>query len=259
MLSLCVSLQLKSIRKLLDFDFQWILPATIIFKAWSEGDIQRQSREKFSFRSLPCLARAIICIALDVFGCGLLGSASCADAGLDGEVATAAAGTARIRRQKGQDEWDPNQVSTQATWKPWPHCGRTRTWSPSANSARQMGQTESFPLPPGAEEESKECVGRERRAFFSRPVSVGRKTEAAAAREGRSQAQRATTARPRTQMRPQRSAARKTMRSESTERGSCGPAAWRLSEDWRNLDREGNIIPERVASERTELRGSPKF
>ena len=44
-------------------------------------------------------------------------------------------------RHVGQESWETSHVSTQRTWKPWPQRGSTRTFSPSANSPRQMAQT----------------------------------------------------------------------------------------------------------------------
>lgn len=56
-------------------------------------------------------------------------------------------------RQLGQEEWETSHVSIQDMWKLWLHGGRTRTFSPSANSPRQMAHSVvaiSTPLDPYA-------------------------------------------------------------------------------------------------------------
>ena len=71
-------------------------------------------------------------------------------------------------------------------------------------------------------------MGRERRVFFFNPLLAteggGRGTGGAGVWDDkrRSQAQRATAIRPRTQIRAQRSAASMTMKSGSTVAGGCG-------------------------------------
>ncbi|RCV17245.1 hypothetical protein SETIT_3G204600v2 [Setaria italica] len=47
------------------------------------------------------------------------------------------------RRHVGHEPRDRSQASTQGTWNPCPHRGSTRTFSPSANSPRQMAHTSS--------------------------------------------------------------------------------------------------------------------
>ena len=71
-------------------------------------------------------------------------------------------------------------------------------------------------------------MGKERRVFFFNPLLAteggGRGAGGAGVWDDkrRSQAQRATATRPRTQIRAQRSAASMTMKSGSTEAGGCG-------------------------------------
>nr|CAB3461180.1 unnamed protein product [Digitaria exilis] len=52
------------------------------------------------------------------------------------------------QRHVGHEPRDSSQASTHGTWNPCPHRGSTRTFSPSANSPRQMAHTSSSPLPP---------------------------------------------------------------------------------------------------------------
>ncbi|PON90504.1 hypothetical protein TorRG33x02_137890 [Trema orientale] len=115
----------------------------------------------------------------------------------------------------------------QATWKAWPHCGSSRISSPTANSARQMAQSVNLEANSGV----KLSFGRERRIFFFSPLLGGGGggrleplAEELPAERRRSQAHRATATRPSTQIRAQRSAARITTKSESTE-GSGDDAA----------------------------------
>lgn len=143
--------------------------------------------------------------------------------------------TTRIWRHEGQDERDPSHVSMQFTWNPWPHWGKTRISSPVVNSVRQMAQSENLV----AESSERVCLGRERRIFFFKPllaaagsgggvwVEVAGRVVAEEEVNRRSQAQRATAMRPRTQIRAQRSAASITTKSESTVAGGAGggPAA----------------------------------
>lgn len=116
-------------------------------------------------------------------------------------------------------------MSMQTTWKPWPHCGSTRISSPAANSVRQIAQSENLAEKSG----EKVALGRALRIFFLRPLlagGVGRDEAegvgAKAPERRRSQAQRATAMRPRTQIRAHRRAARITTKSESTVAASSG-------------------------------------
>lgn len=111
---------------------------------------------------------------------------------------SAAGGPARIWRQEGQEEWDRSQVSMHATWKAWPHCGRTRISSPAASSARQMAQSEKPASEPGA----RVSFGSDRRTFFLRPLlALG--WDGFGGERRRSQAQRATATRPSKHIRAQ--------------------------------------------------------
>uniref|UniRef100_J3LIR9 Uncharacterized protein n=1 Tax=Oryza brachyantha TaxID=4533 RepID=J3LIR9_ORYBR len=113
----------------------------------------------------------------------------------------------------------------QATWKPWPQCGSTRSSSPAPNSARQMAHSAVCCCLPAA----KDTVGIASMAFFFRPLGAGMEAGGAALLlgrrgrgRGRRQAQRATRARPATQMRAQRREARMTTMSESMEMAAGG-------------------------------------
>jgi hypothetical protein len=138
----------------------------------------------------------------------------------------AASPTTRTRRHEGQEEWAASQVSMQATWKAWPHCGSTRTSSRGANSDRQMahsGRTSAAPSPSpaparAATASSYARLGSALSAFFLSPLL-------AAAGAARERAHRATEASPTTQMSAHRSAARMTTTSESTASGLGGSAA----------------------------------
>ena len=140
-----------------------------------------------------------------------------------------------VARQEGQLAWAVSQVSMQAPWKPWAQRGSTRSWSPSANAARQMAHSlsSSLVLPFSLfREEETETVGSASMAAFSSPLGgwaddlppellppplATSDTEAPPLR----QAHRATSARPATQMRAQRRDARMTTVSESTEMACC--------------------------------------
>lgn len=140
-------------------------------------------------------------------------------------------------------------MSTHSEWKPWPHCGKTRSTSPSANSARQMAQSSST-TPPAVEvaAQLKENVGSTRTAFFLRPLlggaGKGARADETAARW--SHAQRAKRARPTTHMRVQRRTVRMMATSESKGRGFGASAA----DDRRNL--AGERIPSSIEIESRE-------
>lgn len=73
-------------------------------------------------------------------------------------------------RQVGHDECDMSHVSMHLTWKPWLHLGRTRTFSPSMNSPRQMGQSVAGMLASAPYT----TTGIWRRVRFFRPVAARR-------------------------------------------------------------------------------------
>ncbi|PWZ18318.1 hypothetical protein Zm00014a_007179 [Zea mays] len=62
-------------------------------------------------------------------------------------AALAVAGLASMtgRRHVGHEPRDSSQASTHGTWNAWPHRGSTRTFSPPANSPRQMAHTSPLP------------------------------------------------------------------------------------------------------------------
>lgn len=69
-------------------------------------------------------------------------------------------------RQVGHDERDTNHLSMHLTWNPWLHLGSTLTFSPSANSPRQIGHSVAgIPSP-----DRYTATGIWRNALFFRPV-----------------------------------------------------------------------------------------
>lgn len=130
-------------------------------------------------------------------------------------------------RHDGQVAQVRSQASTQGAWKPWPQPGSTRRSSPSANSARQMAHSEEDDDDVAdvvAEEEGKERVGSASMAFFLSPLGGGSAEPELLERRRlwRRHAQRETRARPRTQTSAQRSEARITTMSESTDITGAG-------------------------------------
>ncbi|CAL9159887.1 unnamed protein product, partial [Musa hybrid cultivar] len=149
------------------------------------------------------------------------------------------AATTSTLRQDGQLEWEWSHASTHPTWNPWPHCGSTRSSSPSSNSARQIGHS-TRPPPPAPYE----IVGSARKASFSRPLLDG------STGERRRQAQRATRASPATETTAQRRAAMTTTTSVSMGTDSDGGNDGNCSDSVRrNLAAEG-IDKQRDACER---------
>lgn len=131
-----------------------------------------------------------------------------------------------VARQEGQVAWVPSHVSMQETWKAWPQCGSKRSSSPPANSARQMAHSACCCCL-----SAKDTVGSASMAFFFRPLGAGDVAAGVVvvvvvvvAAPRRRQAQRATRARPATQMRAQRREARMTTMSESMEMAAAGVA-----------------------------------
>lgn len=121
-------------------------------------------------------------------------------------------------RQEGQVAQVPSQASMQTTWKAWPHRGRTRTPSPSANSARHIAHSVAAGCSEAAA--AKETVGSASIAFFLRPFGSGLEEEVGLERRRR-HAHRETRARPRTQTSAHSSEARITTMSESTAMGAA--------------------------------------
>jgi hypothetical protein len=123
-------------------------------------------------------------------------------------------------RHEGHVAWVRSQASTQTTWKPWPHCGSTRTLSPSANSARHIAHSDdddhAVVAVDNSGEAAKETVGRASMAFFLSPFGGGEWSEELEAERRRRHAQRETSARPRTQTSAHISDARITTMFEST-------------------------------------------
>nr|CAB3464930.1 unnamed protein product [Digitaria exilis] len=72
------------------------------------------------------------------------------------------------RRHVGHEPRDSSQASTHGTWNPCPHRGSTRTFSPSANSPRQMAHTSSS-SPSSAPPPSHTSTGMLRSARFLIP------------------------------------------------------------------------------------------
>ncbi|CAL9752774.1 unnamed protein product [Musa acuminata subsp. burmannicoides] len=115
------------------------------------------------------------------------------------------AATTSTRRHDGQLEWEPSHASTHPAWNPCPHCGSTRSCSPSSNSARQIGHSAGSSPPPAPPYET---LGSCRRAVLLRPLSGGaRGPPPPRERQGQAQ-QRATRARPTALIAAQSSAAR---------------------------------------------------
>lgn len=143
----------------------------------------------------------------------------------------------KIRRQEGQEDLEVNHLSMHATWKEWLHSGKILISSPSENSVKHIAHSvEESPSPAEEHGESSAAVavvvaevkvdlGRDWSAFFLRPLFGGGDSPTAAeltpARR-RSQAQRATAAKPATHMRAQRRAERITTMSVSAARISSG-------------------------------------
>lgn len=81
-------------------------------------------------------------------------------------------GSRRDWRQVGQEECEMSHVSMHPTWNPWWHWGRTRTFSPSSNSPRQIGHSVAavaagMPRPAWYTD-----TGMRRRALFFSPVAA---------------------------------------------------------------------------------------
>ncbi|KAE8784437.1 hypothetical protein D1007_41990 [Hordeum vulgare] len=140
----------------------------------------------------------------------------------------AGAGAATMEaRQEGQVAQVRSQASMQSAWKAWPHRGRTRTPSPSANSARHIAH--SIAAGCGEAAAAKETVGSASIAFFLRPFGGGSEEEVELERRRR-HAHREARASPSTQTTAHSSDARMTVMSESTAIGAacsvgcCGEA-----------------------------------
>nr|TKW17458.1 hypothetical protein SEVIR_5G368066v2 [Setaria viridis] len=84
-------------------------------------------------------------IAAASLPCRRLPPAAAAGAEAAALALPAAAASSTVPRHVGQESCERSQVSTQRTWKPWAQRGSTRTFSPSANSPRQMAQTSAAP------------------------------------------------------------------------------------------------------------------
>ncbi|XBI14247.1 hypothetical protein VPH35_140863 [Triticum aestivum] len=121
-------------------------------------------------------------------------------------------------RQEGQVAHVRSQASTQTTWKVWQHRGRTRTPSPSANSARHIAHSVAAGC--GDAAAAKETVGSASIAFFLRPFWGGLEEEVELERRCR-HAHREASASPRTQTSAHSSDARMTVMSESNAIGAA--------------------------------------
>nr|ACR34547.1 unknown [Zea mays]ACR38606.1 unknown [Zea mays] len=112
-----------------------------------------------------------------------------------GAEAAAFAPSSTEPRHVGQESCDRSQVSTQRTWKPWAQRGSTRTFSPSANSPRQMAQTSAATAAaPSAPHAPYTSTGMLRSArFFSPPAPP---SSPAGARRAQRMRQRASELRP---------------------------------------------------------------
>ena len=148
----------------------------------------------------------------------------------------------KTRRQEGHDDREVNHLSMHATWKAWLHSGNTLISSPSVNSVKHMAHSvDESPSPAevlGESAAAKVDLGRDWSAFFLRPLLGGGGDSPTAAEltpvRRRSQAQRATAAKPATHMRAQRRAERIMTMSVSAARISCGGGG--AVADPRNLE-----------------------